>query len=87
VSLHKVINYGKPMWVVHWAKASNEELAKRLPAEDVTADTWWHWRSLCGKDLIAHLVTIEEYEVSCKACLRAYEKGKRQAEELAARFG
>ena len=86
--VHKVINYDSGL--IHWARASNDELAKRLPPEDVTLETWWHWRSICGKDLIARATEETMYvgdNVTCRACIKAYEAGRKKAEELAARFG
>jgi hypothetical protein len=90
VALFSVINYGKDTWHVHYAKARlPEDMYGRpvVPESDfqLTAEDWWHWRSLCGKDLIAR--SIEDRPVDCRACIKAYEAGRKKAEELAARFG
>lgn len=83
MSLHTVINYGN--YKVHWAKARREDLAKALPPEELTVENWWHWQTLCGKELIGRVT--EDYPVDCKACAKSYEKGQRQAAALIERFG
>lgn len=85
--IHKVVNYDN--WKIHYATARREDLAKTLLPEDVTPEAWWHWRTLCGKDLIAHAVegTLGDGPVSCAACLRSFETAQRTYTGLAQRFG
>lgn len=80
----KVINYTN--WKVHYAHARREDIAKTMPAEDVTPDSWYFWRTLCGKDLIAHK-TDDESIVSCASCVRSFETARRTYAALAGRFG
>lgn len=81
MALFRVLNYGRTRYVVHWAKAGNEELAKRLPAEDVNPEDWWHWRTLCGRDLIGRNVG-EDYPVDCTTCLRSADRIAREIARL-----
>lgn len=88
MALYPVINYGASRWVVHYAKGRlpKDFLGNEVnPEPGVKAEEWWYWRSLCGKDLIARVT--ESHPVDCQTCLKAYEKGQRQAAELVERFG
>lgn len=87
MALYPVINYGQSRWVVHYAKGRipKDFLGRDIVPDEVTAEEWHYWRSLCGKDLIARVT--ESNPVDCQTCLKAYEKGQRQAAELVERFG
>lgn len=72
--------------ITHYALASDAQLAARLPAELVTPDNWWHWRTVCGREIVAH-VTVLNDTVNCQRCLAALDKARRTVAELRARFG
>lgn len=83
MALFKVINYDS--WKVHYATARREDLAQGLPPEEVTADSWFHWKTVCGRELIGH--ASEDHEVNCLACLKAVERAARTYADLNARLG
>ena len=72
--------------ITHYALARREDLAEALPAEDVTSENWWHWKTVCGREVIAH---TGEYGLAplCKQCVDAMERARRTVAELRARFG
>lgn len=84
MSLFHVVNYDT--YKVHYGRAINEATAKTMAPEDVTAENWWFWRTLCGVDLIGRVPTWA-HEVNCAKCVKAYEAGERKAAELIGRFG
>jgi hypothetical protein len=74
--------------ITHYALARREDLAKMLPPEDVTPENWWHWKSVCGKEIIAHVTDWPATQtVNCQRCIASLEKAKRTVAELRARFG
>jgi hypothetical protein len=79
----RVVNYDS--WKVHYATARREDLAKAMDPADVTAESWYHWRTLCGRDLIGH--ASEDNEVNCGSCLKAFERARRIYSDLSARLG
>lgn len=81
--MERVLNYDSGK--VHYAQGDREEIAKTLPADLVTADQWWWWRTACGARLIGH--AVEGAEVTCQRCVQAYAAAERAAERLRARFG
>jgi hypothetical protein len=78
-----VVNYDS--WKIHYATARREDLAKVMDPEDVTAENWYHWHTLCGRDLIGHSLPAEE--VNCASCLKAFERARRIYSDLSARLG
>lgn len=74
--------------ITHYALARREDLAKLYPPEDVTADNWWHWKTVCGHEVIAHLPPGPAVaEVNCKRCRVALETARRTVAGLRSRFG
>lgn len=71
--------------VVHIAKARREDIAKMLAPEDATPDNWYHWRTVCGVELIGHR-TIG-YDANCTRCLKALEKAQQTVADIRERFG
>jgi hypothetical protein len=47
--------------------------------------TWYHWQTLCGRELIGHVV--EDQPVTCQVCTRSYAGAERRAAELRSKFG
>lgn len=89
--LFKVYTFGGR---THWAKARRPTnfLGQEVPLpEDTTAEDWWHWRSICGRDITGKITEssaiLAGQEVDCAQCLRAFEKGTRDYQKLAERFG
>lgn len=70
---------------VHLALARREDIAKLLPADSVTPDSWFHWRTVCGVDVIGHRTTIGDAD--CQRCVQALARARVTAAELRARFG
>lgn len=75
-------------WKTHYARARREDLARTLPPEDVTAENWFHWRSVCGRDLIGlALPDDDDLPVTCDQCLSIFERDRRRYAELVERWG
>lgn len=71
--------------VTHWALADREDIAKSLPADAVTADNWWHWKTTCGAKIVAH--PDDRLPVNCQRCIAGLAKARRTVAELRSRFG
>lgn len=70
---------------VHLARAMREDLAKILPADSVTPDNWYYWRTVCGKDMIGHRTTL--MDADCPRCRQALDRAMVTVENIRARFG
>lgn len=71
--------------VVHIAKAARQDIAARLDPEDVTPDSWFHWRTVCGKELIGHRMI--GYDANCTRCVKALENAQKTVADIRERFG
>jgi hypothetical protein len=82
--IYKIINYDSGK--VHYARAARGDIARMMAAEDVSAESWYHWRTVCGRELIGHSID-QELPVSCTRCVRGFEKAQKTYADLNERFG
>lgn len=82
VGPYRVINHDS--WKIHYARGRREDIAATLPPEDVTAENWWHWRTLCGRDLIGRKT---DEDVNCARCIKSIERARKTYAELEERLG
>jgi len=94
VSLRRVVVY--PSQLVHWGtpRPAVSLAATLFPdqyrpptVEEEGEDDWHYWKTLCGKEVIGHPNDEFYPEVTCRACLRSFERGRKTYAELANRFG
>jgi hypothetical protein len=58
-----------------------------LTEQRIREEEWHYWHTICGKDVIGHPNDEFYPEVTCRACLRSFERARKTYAELEGRFG